>query len=211
MTHSFYVVMGGFAFDTSKLEKNFLPRNKTRITVARRGLHYLASHEPMLIPDVSEGQIQDKSKGSALAKFIVCLQALWFCIQCIARLASRMSITLLELNTFAHALCTLLIYSLWWDKPLDVEEPTLVDSPDIQEVGAAMCVVGQLRGELIRRLKWCRNPSGPPISGYTFLPHGPGLAYTMAQGVTPTAPNPVYVRHFDISGIYEWAEVHPME
>jgi hypothetical protein len=37
-----------------------------------------------------------------------------------------MTISILELNTFAHALCTLLIFGLWWDKPLDVIEPTLI-------------------------------------------------------------------------------------
>ena len=30
---------------------------------------------------------------------------------------------MLELNTFAHAICALAIYFAWWNKPLDVEEP----------------------------------------------------------------------------------------
>ena len=34
-----------------------------------------------------------------------------------------LAISLLELNTFGHSICTLLIYWMWWDKPLDIEEP----------------------------------------------------------------------------------------
>ena len=36
---------------------------------------------------------------------------------------------MLELNTFAHALCTLVTYLAWWEKPLDVEEPELIPVP----------------------------------------------------------------------------------
>lgn len=39
-----------------------------------------------------------------------------------------MPISLLELNTFGHAVLALLIYVLWWEKPFDVERPSIVDS-----------------------------------------------------------------------------------
>jgi hypothetical protein len=32
----------------------------------------------------------------------------------------------LELNTFTHASCALLVYLLWWDKPWDIEEPVYI-------------------------------------------------------------------------------------
>lgn len=38
-----------------------------------------------------------------------------------------MPISLLELNTFAHAICALLVYVLWGNKPLDVYKPTVID------------------------------------------------------------------------------------
>ena len=41
--------------------------------------------------------------------------------------AQRIPISLLELNTFAHAICALLIYFLWWEKPFEVDYPTLLD------------------------------------------------------------------------------------
>ena len=37
-----------------------------------------------------------------------------------------MHVSLLELNTLAYALCAFLTYLLWWEKPLDIEEPLLV-------------------------------------------------------------------------------------
>ena len=41
-------------------------------------------------------------------------------IVCITRLCQRLPISQLEINTFAHALCALLIYSFWFDKPKDI-------------------------------------------------------------------------------------------
>lgn len=42
--------------------------------------------------------------------------------------AQRIPISLLELNTFGHAICTLFIYLLWWEKPFEVDIPTIVES-----------------------------------------------------------------------------------
>ena len=82
---------------------------------------------PTLIPDLSESEINDKSKTDCLGKFLVCLQALWFCVQCILRLVvGGKSIGLLELNVFGHALCILIVYSLWRHKPFDIGEPTII-------------------------------------------------------------------------------------
>jgi hypothetical protein len=55
-------------------------------------------------------------------------------------------ISLLELNTFGHALCTLLIYCMWWNKPLDIEEPELipVQGGDMERLVAAMCVTSKV-------------------------------------------------------------------
>ena len=76
--------------------------------------------------NISEQDIQDKSKADGLAKTLVCVQALWFCAQCISRVTQQLPITLLELNTFAHSICALLVYLLWWQKPLAIERATSV-------------------------------------------------------------------------------------
>ena len=140
MTHSFYAIMGGFAFDTSDAEPNFLPNHRSRLCISVYGLSYIAMKAPELIPDIAEKQIKDKSKANSLAKFIVCLQALWFCVQCITRVSQRKAISLLELNNFAHAFCALLIYALWWYKPQDIEEPTLLQGQKEWEMCAFLCM-----------------------------------------------------------------------
>lgn len=140
MTHSFYAIMGGFAFDTSDANPNFLPNHRSRLCISVYGLSYIAKKAPGLIPDIAEKDIKDKSKADSLAKFIVCLQALWFCVQCITRVSQQKAISLLELNTFAHAFCALLIYALWWNKPQDIEEPTLLQGQKEWEMCAFLCM-----------------------------------------------------------------------
>ncbi|MCJ1272137.1 hypothetical protein MMC22_012044 [Lobaria immixta] len=138
--HSFYALMGGFVFDTSRAKPNFLPNGRSRLTISPWGLEYILKHSPSLIPDLSEDEIRDKGNADGLAKSLVCLQAVWFGVQCIVRLAQNKVISLLELNTFGHAICTLIIYALWWDKPLDIDSPTFLVEEEAWEICALMCV-----------------------------------------------------------------------
>ncbi|KAK1750467.1 hypothetical protein QBC47DRAFT_365350 [Echria macrotheca] len=141
MTHSYYALMGGFAFGSREIGdgRDFLPGGRKRVTLSGHGLILLLEIAPHLLPDISVAQIEDKSKANQLAKFIVTLQALWFAAQFISRVALGMTVSLLELNTFAHAICALIAYSLWWHKPLDVEEPTLIDGRDADIICAGLC------------------------------------------------------------------------
>ncbi|KAK7442063.1 hypothetical protein VKT23_016339 [Stygiomarasmius scandens] len=126
--HSFYACMGGFAFDLGSSTKHdtFLPENQTRVTLTAAGVKFLMKYSPEIVPDISREDIMDKSKADGLAKLLVCLQAIWFCVQFIARVQQNLPFSLLELNTFAHAVCVLVSYYLWWKKPFDVGEPTLI-------------------------------------------------------------------------------------
>lgn len=126
LVHAFYAVMGGFAMDSSSASEAFLPDSRSRAALTAEGLRFLLEHEPDLLPDITKAQIQDKSKADGLKKFLICVQASWFCASCITRLANALPISLLELNAMGHAACALCIYAMWWEKPLDVDEPTLV-------------------------------------------------------------------------------------
>ncbi|KAK3505191.1 hypothetical protein B0T13DRAFT_31169 [Neurospora crassa] len=177
MVHGFLALMGGLAIEIRDNDPeindadriaNFLPtqnitkvqwerkrlaikksqRQRTQLTLTPKGLQFLKKHgHEKLIPDLSENRIKDKSKGSAFAKTLVCIQASWFCVQCLTRFAQGLAISLLELNTLGHAICTLFIYALWWDKPLDIVEPeTVLIHPSTKEeelekakLIAAMC------------------------------------------------------------------------
>ncbi|KAG8424862.1 hypothetical protein J3458_001620 [Metarhizium acridum] len=141
VTHSFFALSGGFAFDTTGLpeDQKFLPGSRNRVTLNQKAVLLVAKHFPSLLPDISEAAIADKSKANALAKAIACLQATWFVIQCLVRLTQNVPISLLELNTLTHALFALIIYGLWWRKPLDVEEPTLIDDESAHGICAFLC------------------------------------------------------------------------
>lgn len=119
--------MGGFVFDSSRNPEPLLfPGGQEQVAIHHDLLVYLSKHEPHMIPDISFGHIKDKGKANGLAKFLVCAQAVWYGIQVITRLGQGLATTLLELNVFAHVFCALLTYIFWWNKPLDIEEPTLI-------------------------------------------------------------------------------------
>jgi len=71
-------------------------------------------------PDITEEEIKDKSKGDYFSKGVVVLQTCWFIIQVIARGVEHMVVTELEVVTLAFSALTMIIYFLWWNKPLDV-------------------------------------------------------------------------------------------
>ena len=116
--------------------------------------------------------------------------ATWFCVQCLTRLAQGLPISLLELNTFGHALCALLIYSMWWRKPLDVAEPELipVQGKDMEEIVAALWV--ECKYEVYQRFQkrekhgelcffMSSEPSGPvkddsPVCEFQGMTFSPG-------------------------------------
>ena len=139
LAHGFYVVMGGFAFNVdSYAVRPYIPDKRTRAVITPAGFRFLQRVSPQTISFVEAADIKDKSKADGLKKLFVCMQALWFCVDSLARLAQQLPITLLELNAVAHGLCALLIYWMWWDKPLDIDEPTLIEHPDMDPICAYM-------------------------------------------------------------------------
>lgn len=158
MVHSHYLAMGGFALDISDKRLQFLEdEGYKQFTLTKHGFFWVADNEIDLIPDLSKTDIQDKSKANGLAKTLVCLQAIWFCIQCIVRLTQGLTISLLELNTFAYALCTLLIYVLWWDKPLDIGSQTLLQGPGSKELAALMLVHSMADQSFARKVQHSKD------------------------------------------------------
>jgi hypothetical protein len=73
--------------------------------------------------DITEVEISDKSKRDLLSKVIAIGQTGWFLLQCVARAVQHLPLTDLELVTLAFASLNFVIYGIWWDKPIDVQEP----------------------------------------------------------------------------------------
>lgn len=80
------------------------------LTLTARGVALLAKCD--LLPDLHEAEIIDKSKADGLAKLVACGQAGWMLVQVIGRVALRLPITLLEVNTLGHVVCAFAIYIL---------------------------------------------------------------------------------------------------
>ena len=142
IVHGFYATMGGFVFDTQEIphDQKFLPGSLDRVTLDSHALYVVAIATPELFPRLRTEEIKDKSKANGLAKTIACLQAIWFTAQCIQRIAQGLSISILELNTLAHAFFTLVAYCLWWSKPSDIDEPTIIRGTHADGLCALLCM-----------------------------------------------------------------------
>ena len=123
LVRGFYTEMGGFVLVSGLRGGEELP-NSFRGRVTSQGAIELA--RVGLLPKVSLKLIEDQSKSDKLAKVLVCLQASWMVIQCIARVARSIPLTLLEVHTLVNATCAFFMYLLWFRKPQDVMGPTEV-------------------------------------------------------------------------------------
>ena len=111
-THGYFLLMGGFMLHDC--EGNILG------VLSPERLQELSDLGNIEVPGVTEKEINDRSKGDALAKGIVILQSSWFVMQCFARFARHLDITELEVVTLAYAILNGVMYFFWWGKPLDV-------------------------------------------------------------------------------------------
>jgi hypothetical protein len=81
------------------------------------------------LPEITEKEILDKSKGDAFAKGLAVVQVLWLIVQVISRAAKGLPISQLEIAVLAFSACAVLIYALLWYKPQNVGAPTYVKKP----------------------------------------------------------------------------------
>ncbi|SJL18580.1 uncharacterized protein ARMOST_22177 [Armillaria ostoyae] len=148
MIHGFFFAMGSFCYtcvgftrgsmiSPMSIHANRLPDDSLGpVTVyweSERIVSLLSLRsEPHFAKDLEQinvKMIQDKSKGDALSKTISILQISWFIAQCIARAIQHLPITLLEMTALAFAGISIVTYSLWWYKPLNVQYPISLDKP----------------------------------------------------------------------------------
>ena len=77
-------------------------------------------------PTVTVEEIEDRSKADGLSKTIALCQTLWFVLQCLARPAQNLDLTLVELLTLSLAVLNGVMFFLWWHKPRGVHCPVRV-------------------------------------------------------------------------------------
>ncbi|KLO08943.1 hypothetical protein SCHPADRAFT_908197 [Schizopora paradoxa] len=147
LIHAFYATMGGYVFDVvAPADEADSKDERIRTTIKPAGVHFLMEHDPNLTSDFSPSSITARSKSNGLNKALLIVQLSWFCMSCVSRLAEHLPLTLLEVVTAAHGLCTLAMYAAWWHKPLNVKEPTLLTCECAREAFAFLRMVD--RGDI---------------------------------------------------------------
>ena len=107
--------MGGITTeDVAKLVDN---KNR-RFTLTPKAVLYFARDGRFF--DISPTIISDKSKANLLGKGLVCIQVIWFFIQCVTRVEAHYPLALVEIHTVVHVVCALSMYILWWKASLEM-------------------------------------------------------------------------------------------
>ncbi|PPQ90883.1 hypothetical protein CVT25_007353 [Psilocybe cyanescens] len=108
--HGHFLQMGGFIL---------VDGDKDMGVIYPRVFYDLLQEGKIRFPRVSEDEINALSKGDGFSKLIVVGQTSWFVAQCISRAVQGLVITELELVTVSFAFLNVLLYFLWWNKPLN--------------------------------------------------------------------------------------------
>jgi hypothetical protein len=140
MTYAHYATMGGFCVEIEQFHNAL-----TQGTLTTNGLLFLADQRYFF--ELSTETIADKSKANLLAKSLVCLQVLWVAGQTIERKVAGYPISILEIHTLVHVFCALIMYTLWFQKPYGVNEPTIIGSGIAEDVLAFIVASSQRLGQ----------------------------------------------------------------
>lgn len=205
MAMGFYAACGGLI----RAGMDGIPK-----TFTVTSLLHVARSDPSALSGLQHQQVMDMSKSSGLTKTITCMQVFWFCASCLARLCDHKAISLLELITFAHCVCALIVYLLWWHKPYDVTSHTTI-SPEICDFEHLMSQCRDLRGCDNHRTERTDTLSLPgPLSAYIKAYEESSTVCQVLLGSEYTVP-PIDVhriRHGEFipgTGFYLHNPLHP--
>ncbi|KAF7296756.1 hypothetical protein MIND_00906200 [Mycena indigotica] len=133
ITHGFFICMGGF------VDNDGHPLVSWQQLIGRQIPFWAiggTSHSLDALRRISRNAIRDKSKGDIYTKTIAFCQGLWFILQSLTRLVQRLPLAQLEVATLAFTVLNVFTWVLWWDKPLDVTEPIVIE-PQYKSVDSA--------------------------------------------------------------------------
>lgn len=126
LTHSFYANMGAFVI-RGRVKPRGKPRYHDPYHLTSKGIFALIEGGYIdKLPDMTEEEIKDKSKGDLFAKMIAVGQIVWSIIQIIGRAARRLPVSPLEVAVVAFAVCAVMIHGLYWHKPQRVGSTTTI-------------------------------------------------------------------------------------
>ncbi len=119
IVHGFYADMGGFALKA--LDFDLVP-------MTAKQLHVLINKGIIAAPHVQRREILDKSKANGFVKGLAIWQTAYILITITIRLIRNLAVTPLEIMTGTIGICACVTMVFWWQKPLDVETPTILRS-----------------------------------------------------------------------------------
>ncbi|KAI0707856.1 hypothetical protein C8Q76DRAFT_800172 [Earliella scabrosa] len=223
LAHSFWVIMGGFVLQDPHVKppKNrYLPAWQGNGVLTEYGFRLLMEVEPDLIPDIPVDELLDRGKADGLAKMLLAWQILWFCLSCVSRTVQHLPLSLLEITTIAHALCALLTYAAWWNKPKDVGQPIAIgtrsdeDQEVVRQVGAWLSTLSFPDRSLLfngvtlyhaYEYRYCGVPGSPAAKG---LPEWVQTRFQQACDADHPASSNVLPRsYWSLSAIRHWLTV----
>ncbi|KAA8895953.1 hypothetical protein FN846DRAFT_967233 [Sphaerosporella brunnea] len=144
----FYIVMGGFVTKCHLTDGKVVPHidGKQFHTLSPEDVKDMAREGHFLWVETST--LQDKSKANILAKGLVCFQVFWMLVDGVARKVSGYPLAILEVHVFVHVLCALTMYGLWFKKPMDIQDPTVLNQ---QETAKLRTVMGDYGRKLLKK------------------------------------------------------------
>ncbi|KAF8331654.1 uncharacterized protein EI90DRAFT_2920002 [Cantharellus anzutake] len=134
-THSYFVAMGGFLDPSQKAVKPMDLQLYPGI-IGKSGK-----------VAITQEQILDRNKGDPFTKLFIVLQLLWFITQYVGRWVGHLHRSQLETMTLAYAALFVIVYMLWWYKPLNIRFPIQVtnESPTTSPRPVPETKVAQLK------------------------------------------------------------------
>jgi squalene monooxygenase len=117
VVHAFYANGGGFILNTPDCPP---------FPINAKSIHHLRFTGWIKPLEITRENIWDRSKADLFAKGFALIQTSWLLIQCITRATQQLAITPLELFTLAFILPTIATCFFWWNKPQNVDEPTVI-------------------------------------------------------------------------------------
>ncbi|KAH8810145.1 hypothetical protein DL96DRAFT_1761056 [Flagelloscypha sp. PMI_526] len=117
--HSHVLYMEHFALS--------LPASHPEVVRGRDQLTFYVRNGILRDEDLPKAkELRELSKTATPVKLFTIVQILWIIIQCLARWVLQLPVTLLELMTCCYALCAVLTYMFWMDKPYRMDSRPFV-------------------------------------------------------------------------------------
>jgi hypothetical protein len=123
LKHAFFADMGGFVLQTSD-DVSFFLDTKHILWLLEHQVISTAEFEKSFILDSKT--IDDRNKSDTFIRVIAVGQALWFCVNIVARGVQGLAVTTLEITAVGIIVDSILVYYFWKDKPADVESMEIV-------------------------------------------------------------------------------------